>query len=63
MDDLSDKIARLLSSPEGMEKIHTVMSSLGDAPAAIPAAAAAPRTIIRTVPPLRFDAPLRVSSS
>lgn len=33
MDDLSDKIARLLSSPEGMEKIRTVMSSLGDAPA------------------------------
>ncbi len=42
MDDLSDKIARLLSSPEGMEKIRTVMSSLGDAPAAIPAAASVP---------------------
>ena len=51
MDDLSDKIARLLSSPEGMEKIRTVMSSLGDAPAAIPAAASVPAAPAAPAPP------------
>lgn len=51
MDDLSDKIARLLSSPEGMEKIRTVMSSLGDAPAAIPAAASVPAAPATPAPP------------
>ena len=51
MDDLSDKIARLLSSPEGMEKIRTVMSSLGDAPAAIPAAASIPAAPAAPAPP------------
>lgn len=51
MDDLSNKIARLLSSPEGMEKIRTVMSSLGDAPAAIPAAASVPAAPAAPAPP------------
>ena len=29
MDDLSEKLTQLLSSPEGMAKIQTVMSALG----------------------------------
>ena len=31
MDDLNDKLTRLLSSPEGMEKIQSVMAALGGA--------------------------------
>lgn len=31
MDDLSDKIQQLLSSPDTMEKIQTMMSALGGA--------------------------------
>ena len=58
MDDLSDKIARLLSSPEGMEKIRTVMSSLGsDAPAAIPAAASVPAATAAPAAPTVTPAP------
>lgn len=57
MDDLSDKIARLLSSPEGMEKIRTVMSSLGDAPAAIPAAASVPAAAAAPAAPTVTPAP------
>ena len=58
MDDLSDKIARLLSSPAGMEKIRTVMSSLGgDAPAAIPAAASVPAAAAAPAAPTVTPAP------
>lgn len=31
MDDLNEKLTRLLSSPEGMEKIQSVMAALGGA--------------------------------
>ena len=31
MEDLNEKLTRLLSSPEGMEKIQSMMSSLGGA--------------------------------
>ena len=57
MDDLSDKIARLLSSPDGMEKIRSVMSSLGDAPAAIPAAASVPAATAAPAAPAVMPAP------
>lgn len=31
MDDLNDKLTRLLSSPEGMQKIQSAMAALGGA--------------------------------
>ena len=45
MDDLNDKISRLLSSPDGMEKIRSVMASLGAPDAAPTAPAAAPAAV------------------
>ena len=42
MDDLSEKLTQLLSSPEGMAKIQTVMAALGGEGAEPPKAEAAP---------------------
>lgn len=38
MDDLNDKIAKLLSSPDSMAKIQSMMAALGGADTAAPSA-------------------------
>ena len=42
MDDLSEKITRLLSDPEGMAKIQSMMAALGGSDTAPPAPAPVP---------------------
>lgn len=41
-DDIGEKIARLLSSPDGMEKIQTVMAALGGGESSPPPPAPTP---------------------
>lgn len=38
MDDLSEKLDRLLGSEDGMKRIGELMATLGSAPSAVPAA-------------------------
>lgn len=72
MDDLNEKLTRLLSSPEGMQKIQSAMAALGGmmgdetaatsaSPTAVPpatAAAAIPTAAIPTAAPSATAAPL-----
>lgn len=60
MDDLSDKINRLLSSPDGMAKIQAAMASLGgmpEQPPAAPSAAPAPSSPPGTATPSGGESP------
>ena len=42
MDDLNEKLNRLLSDPEGMAKIQSMMAALSGGEASLPSAPAAP---------------------